>query len=139
VPGAQPCREADAPQPVVDPNVITFGLDTIFEPKRTDIQSLSPAGKRELALIVQKINVKYKSFKDVKVHVVGYADDEIDENGNLQISHERAKTVRAYFKAQGIRATALTFEGRGSLDKRKAEILGLSPRRVEVEVAVEIR
>ena len=87
---------------------------------------------------IQQINVKYKTFADVKVHVVGFADDESDETVNRRISHERAKTVRAFFKTQGLRSTALTYEGRGSDDKQKAQLFGLSPRRVEVEVAVDI-
>lgn len=139
VPGAQPCREADDTRIVQDPNVITFGSDAIFEPKKTEINSISPLGRQELKQIVQKINVKYKAFADVKVHVVGFADDESDEITNQRISQERAKSVRAYFKSQGLRSTALTFEGKGSQEKQKAQILGLSPRRVEVEVAVGIQ
>lgn len=139
VPGAQPCREAEDTRIVFDPNVITFGSDAIFEPKRTEISAISSLGKQELKHIVQKINVKYKTFSDVKVHVVGFADDEADEAANQRISQERAKTVRAYFKSQGLRSTALTFEGKGSQEKQKALLFGLSPRRVEVEVAVEIR
>ena len=138
VPGVQPCREAEDTRIAFDPNVITFGSDAIFEPKKTEIHAISVQGRQELKQIVQKINVKYKTFADVKVHVVGFADDESDETVNRRISHERAKTVRAFFKTQGLRSTALTYEGRGSDDKQKAQLFGLSPRRVEVEVAVDI-
>jgi OmpA-OmpF porin, OOP family len=138
VPGTQPCREADDTRIAYDPNVITFGSDAIFEPKQTDIHALSAQGRQELKHIIQKINVKYKTFADVKVHVIGFADDENDETSNQRISQERAKSVRAYFKSQGLRSTALTFEGKGSQEKQKAQLFGLSPRRVEVEVAVGI-
>jgi outer membrane protein OmpA-like peptidoglycan-associated protein len=138
VSGVQPCREAEDTRVVFDPKVITFGSDAIFEPKKTNIQTISPQGQQELRLIVQKINVKYKTFAGVKVHVVGFADDESDETLNRRISQERAKSVRAFFEAQGLRTTALTYEGRGSAEKQKAQLFGLSPRRVEVEVAVEI-
>jgi outer membrane protein OmpA-like peptidoglycan-associated protein len=138
VPGVQPCREAEETRIAFDPNVITFGSDAIFEPKKTEIHAISVQGRQELKQIVQKINVKYKTFADVKVHVVGFADDESDETVNRRISQERAKTVRAFFKTQGLRSTALTYEGRGSDDKQKAQLFGLSPRRVEVEVAVDI-
>jgi outer membrane protein OmpA-like peptidoglycan-associated protein len=139
VPGAQPCREAEDTRIAFDPNVITFGSDAIFEPKRTEISAISQQGREELKQIIQKINVKYKTFSDVKVHVVGFADDSADEPTNQRLSQERAKSVRAYFKSQGLRSTALTYEGKGSQEKQKAELFGLSPRRVEVEVAVEIR
>lgn len=76
VPGVQPCREAEDTRIVFDPNVITFGSDAIFEPKKTEIHAISVQGRQELKQIVQKINVKYKTFADVKVHVVGFADDE---------------------------------------------------------------
>lgn len=138
VPGAQPCREAEDARIVFDPNVITFGSDAIFEPKKTDIHAISPQGREELKQIIQKINVKYKTFTDIKVHVVGFADDERDEALNLRISQERAKSVRAFFNSQGLRTTTLTYEGRGSSEKQKAQIFELSPRRVEVEVAVGI-
>jgi OmpA-OmpF porin, OOP family len=138
VPGVQPCREAEDTRIVFDPNVITFGSDAIFDLKKTEIHAISVEGRQELKNIIQKINVKYKTFADVKVHVVGFADDESDETLNRRISQDRAKTVRAFFKAQGLRTTALTFEGRGSDDKQKAQLFGLSPRRVEVEVAVDI-
>ena len=139
VPGAQPCREAEDTRIAFDPNVITFGSDAIFDTKKTDITNLSTQGRQELQQIVQKINIKYKTFTDVKVHVVGYANDGPDESMNRRLSNDRAKSVRAYFQSQGLRSTALTFEGRGSQEKEKAELLGLSPRRVEVEVEVEIR
>lgn len=76
VPGVQPCREAEDTRIAFDPNVITFGSDAIFEPKKTEIHAISVQGRQELKQIVQKINVKYKTFADVKVHVVGFADDE---------------------------------------------------------------
>jgi len=138
VPGVQPCRETEAAVINFDPNVITFGSDAIFESKKTEIQAISVQGRQELKQIIEKINVKYKTFTDVKVHVVGFADDESNEALNRAISLERAKSVRAFFKAQGLRSTALTYEGRGSDEKQKAQHFGLSPRRVEVEVAVGI-
>ena len=95
VPEARPCKQDPGP-------VITFGSDAIFDLKKTEIHAISVEGRQELKNIIQKINVKYKTFADVKVHVVGFADDESNETLNRRISHERAKTVRAFFKAQGL-------------------------------------
>ena len=139
VPNAQTCREAEETRFAFDPNIITFGSDAIFEHRKTEIHAISTQGRQELKQIVEKINVKYKTFKAVKVHVVGFADDEADDTLNRRISEERAKSVRAFFKAQGLRSTTLTHEGRGAEEKQKAQLFGLSPRRVEVEVAVELR
>lgn len=139
VPGAQPCREANDTRIAFDPNVITFGSDAIFDAHQTDISNINKQGRQELKQIVQKINIKYKTFKDVKVHVVGFANDGSDESLNQRLSTERAQSIRTYLKKQGLRSTALTYEGRGSQEREKAELLGLSPRRVEIEVEVEIR
>lgn len=87
VPGVQVCREAEETRFAFDPNVITFGSDAIFEHKKTEIHAISTQGRQELKQIVEKINVKYKTFKDVKVHVVGFADDKADDGHACQ--HER--------------------------------------------------
>lgn len=138
VSGAQPCRESDPSTIKFDPNVITFGSDAIFEHKKTEISAITPEGKQELQQIINKINVKYKTFDDVKVHVVGFANDEQDETLNQLISQQRANSVRTYLNKQGLRTTTLTHEGRGSQEKDRALNLELSPRRVEIEVEVDI-
>jgi len=128
VPEAKPCQQEDL--------VITLGSDAVFQPKETE---LNAEGKKELLQIVDKINVKYKSFHHVKVHVVGYADDLPEERDNERIALERAQAVRAYFISNGIRAEALTLEGRASIDKNNAGAAERAGRRVEVAVAVELR
>jgi outer membrane protein OmpA-like peptidoglycan-associated protein len=138
VPGVQICLEADGTRMVLDQKVITFGTDVSFDPKTTEIHTMSEQARQELIQIIQKVNVKYKIFDNVKVHVVGFADDEPNEALNRSIAQERAKSVIAFFKAEGLRVAAVTYEGRGSEEKQKAQYFGLSPRRVEVEVTVGI-
>lgn len=139
VSGAQPCREAEDTRIVFDPNVITVNSDAIFEPKKAELGAISAEGRENLKNVIQKINAKYKTIQDVKVHITGFADDAGDDAANQRISQERAKSVHAYFKSQGLRFAALTFEGRGSQDAQKAQLFGLSPRRVEVEVGAHAR
>ena len=121
----------------------THGVNPSLNPNmpfdtKKDLTPLVLVGTSPMVLATY-VNSEYKTFADVKVHVVGFADDESNEALNRAISLERAKSVRAFFKAQGLRTTALTYEGRGSDEKQKAQHFGLSPRRVEVEVAVGIR
>ena len=129
VPEARTCRQAQD-------TVITFGSDAAFKQHETVLTS---EGEKELLQIVEKINVKYKSFNHVKVHVVGYADDTPEEPKNQRLSLERAQAVHQYFISNGLRTQALTFEGRGSYEKERAFSMGYSSRRVEVAVAVELR
>ena len=138
VPAVQPCREAEPSRQVFDPKVITLGLQALFEPQKTDISGMRPESRDELKAMVQKVNVKYKTLTDVKVHVVGFAHDATDEAINQHLSLERAKAVRAYLTREGLRTTAFTFEGRGSQDKQKTKDLGVPLSRVEVEVSMAI-
>jgi len=128
VPETKPCQQEDL--------VITLGSDAVFQSKETE---LNAEGKKELLQIVDKINVKYKSFHQVKVHVVGYADDLVENRDNERIALERAQAVCAYFISNGIRAEALTLEGRASIDKNNAGAAERAGGRVEVAVAVELR
>jgi outer membrane protein OmpA-like peptidoglycan-associated protein len=125
VPETKPCLQEDLK--------ITLGSDVYFEPKETE---LNAEAKKELLQVVDKINVKYKSFHQVKVHVVGYADDLVENRDNERIALERAQAVRTYFISNGISAEALTFEGRASNDKTKATSAGRAGRRAEVAVVL---
>lgn len=128
-PDVRPCKQEQG-------TVITFGSDAVFAPQQT---TLNQDGEKELLQIVNKINNKYKNQQDIKVHVIGYADDTPEEPQNERLSVARAQTVRSYLIENGLRKEALSHEGRGSKDKNLAMAMGRSGRRVEVAVVVELR
>jgi outer membrane protein OmpA-like peptidoglycan-associated protein len=125
---AKPCQQEDLE--------ITLGSDVFFEPKETE---LNAEAKKELLQIVGKINIKYRSFHHVKAHVLGYADDFPEDRDNAHIALERAQAVSTYFISNGLRAEALTLEGRTIKDKNNAQGVDRAGRRVEVAITVELR
>lgn len=128
-PDARPCKQEHA-------TIITFGSEAVFQPEQT---ALSPDGEKEMLQIVDKINRKYKNLEGAKVHVVGYADDTLEEPLNERLSLARANVVKAYLASNGLQKEAISHEGRGSKDKPLAMATGRSGRRVEVSVVVELR
>lgn len=117
-------------------NVITFGADASFRNKKVDLNAITPNGKAALGQIVEKINNKYASAAQIKVHLIGYADDTGDEPVNKRLSFERAQTIQNYLLQNGLRIQELSLEGRGSEEFNRPANLTLSKKRVEVEVTV---
>ncbi len=131
---ARPCKEAKTA--ATEPNVITFGADATFHPKKTDFKGLTPAGKDALLQVVDKINKKYASATQVSVRVVGYADDAADEPTNQRLSMARAQAIRHFFLQNGFKTAELTEEARGSKNDEKSVALNTPKRRVDIEVSV---
>lgn len=73
-------------------------------------------------------------YPDTRVIVQGHTDDMGTESHNLQLSEERAKTVKDYLVAKGVPSTRLTIKGYGALAPRYAndtEASRAKNRRVE--------
>jgi outer membrane protein OmpA-like peptidoglycan-associated protein len=132
----RPCKDAQQVKQMFDPNVITFGSDIIFELNKTDLSSLSSDSQESLNHVVDKINKKYAHASQVKVHLVGYADEGLDESSNARIALARVGTVQAFLMANGLRKTELTYEWRSSKGNEKESSFYLFERRVAVEVKV---
>ncbi len=91
---------------------------------------LNEASCRQL----NRIGVILKNNKDLKVQVLGYADNTGEDGLNRKISQKRAEAVVAYLVAYGVDPTQLSAEGMGDghpVDNRKGSGALANNRRVE--------
>jgi outer membrane protein OmpA-like peptidoglycan-associated protein len=128
----KPCKDNQGNEA---PMVITMGTDTMFLPNKTDLNSVTPDGMRELNMVIEKITGKYKSFNQVRILVTGFADDGDNEQDNIRLGRERAQTIGLYFVDRGIRASSVTVSSRGS---EQSKYYNAGNRRVEVEAGVYV-
>ena len=136
VPAVRACKPVKPKKDVA--NVITFSADTVFRDKKGDLQAVTTEGKNALEQVLDKINKKYIDAAQVKVHLIGYADDISDESANQRLSLIRAQAVQSYFLQNGIRAQELSLEGRGSQDTQRLASSTATKKKVDIEVAVTI-
>jgi outer membrane protein OmpA-like peptidoglycan-associated protein len=139
-PIVRPCKpvkpnQAAAPA-TAEPNVITFGADASFRSKKADLKALAPNGKAALDQVLDKITRKYADAAQIKVHLIGYADDTGDEPVNQRLAVARAQTVQNYLLQNGMRAQELSLEGRNAAQLNAAESTPPSKMKVEIEVTV---
>ncbi|WP_407312711.1 type VI secretion system membrane subunit TssM [Pseudomonas sp. nanlin1] len=120
---------------------ISLESDTLFAFARSDFQSLKSEGQRQLNAIAGKL----LSTPNVgKIVIAGHADPLGDLQGNLQVSRERAQTVKTYLIGKGVPAELIDAVGEGSdkplvrcdMQQSRAQLIQcLEPnRRVEIEV-----
>ncbi|WP_286914790.1 MULTISPECIES: type VI secretion system membrane subunit TssM [unclassified Pseudomonas] len=120
---------------------ITLESDTLFAFGRADFQSLEAAGQRQLSSIANKL---LNTPNVGKIVITGHADQIGDAQSNLQVSRQRAQTIKTYLVGKGLPAELVDAVGEGSnkplvrcnLQAPRAELIQcLEPnRRVEIEV-----
>lgn len=120
---------------------ITLESDTLFAFGRADFQSLKNAGQSQLSAIASKL----LSTPDIgKIVIAGHADQLGDPQGNLQVSKQRAQTIKTYLVGKGVPGELVEAVGEGStkplvkcdMQQPRAQLIQcLEPnRRVEIEV-----
>jgi type VI secretion system protein ImpL len=120
---------------------ITLESDTLFAFGRADFQSLKSEGQNQLSAIAGKL----LSTPNVgKIIISGHADQLGDLQGNLQVSKQRAQTIKTYLVGKGVPAELVEVVGEGSqkplvkcdMQQPRAQLIKcLEPnRRVEIEV-----
>lgn len=120
---------------------ITLESDTLFAFGRADFQSLRSEGQGQLSAIASKL----LSTPDIgKIVISGHADQLGDPQANLQVSRQRAQTIRTYLVGKGVPAELVAAQGEGSrkplvkcdMQTPRAQLIKcLEPnRRVEIEV-----
>lgn len=134
----KPVKPANAAAPIAETNVITFGADANFRSKKADFKALTPKGKAALDQVLDKITHKYADATQVKVHLIGYADDTGDEPVNQRLAVARAQTVQTYFLQNGMRPQELNLEDRNAAQLNAAASGPSSKMKVKVEVTVTI-
>jgi len=113
----------------------------LFQPGKSDVKALTPAGKQALDAVVAQI----KAASDVgQVVVMGHADPTGPAKGNQALSQKRAKAVKSYLTAQGIKPELIATSGLGDTQPlvkcdpkaAAADKIGCNApnRRIEVEV-----
>lgn len=120
---------------------ITLESDTLFAFGRADFQSMRNEGQSQLSAIANKL---LNTPNIGKIIISGHADQLGDIQGNLQISKQRAQTIRTYLVGKGVPAELIDAQGEGSrkplvncdMQQPRAELIKcLEPnRRVEIEV-----
>ncbi|MGY2184864.1 Outer membrane protein A precursor [compost metagenome] len=120
---------------------ITLESDTLFAFARADFQSLKTEGQSQLSAIAGKL----LSTPNIgKIIIAGHADQLGDPQGNLQVSKQRAQTIRTYLVGKGVPGELVEAVGEGStkplvkcdMQQPRAQLIHcLEPnRRVEIEV-----
>ena len=120
---------------------ITLESDTLFAFGRADFQSLKTEGQSQLSAIAGKL----LSTPNIgKIVIAGHADQLGDRQGNLQVSRQRAQTIKTYLVGKGVPAELVEAVGEGSekplvkcdMQQPRAQLIQcLEPnRRVEIEV-----
>lgn len=121
------------------PRRVTLAADALFDFGKSDINSISSAGRRRLDELGREI----KAVNVERVHVIGHADRIGSMAQNDRLSRERAATVVSYLVRTGVPSNVVTSDGRGSREpvvqcsqsNRAALIACLAPnRRVELEI-----
>lgn len=120
---------------------ITLESDTLFAFARADFQSLKTEGQSQLSAIAGKL----LSTPNIgKIIIAGHADQLGDPQGNLQVSKQRAQTIKTYLVGKGVPGELVEAVGEGStkplvrcdMQQPRAQLIQcLEPnRRVEIEV-----
>lgn len=120
---------------------ITLESDTLFAFGRADFQSLKSEGQGQLSAIAGKL----LSTPNIgKIIIAGHADQLGDRQGNLQVSKQRAQTIKTYLVGKGVPSELVDAVGEGSekplvkcdMQQPRAQLIQcLEPnRRVEIEV-----
>jgi outer membrane protein OmpA-like peptidoglycan-associated protein len=158
---AQPAKAVEAPRPVqmaklaetppaAEPftrgTKVVLAGDTLFKLGKSGIRDLSREGKQRLDEVAAKI----KALGEVElIKIVGHADATGKAEANRKLSEARAKSVKSYLVAKGVKPGVIITSGMGdshpvvqcdmSLPSQElAECLAPN-RRVEIEVVAKVQ
>ena len=126
--------------PVVADKTVLAG-DALFKSGRSRIKDLTQNGKASLDALADKIN----ALSEVEqIKIVGHADKMGRASSNLKLSEARARSVKSYLIAKGVKPGVIITSGAGEtqpvvecdMSQPKAKLIEcLAPnRRVEVEI-----
>ncbi len=133
-----------APAPVVAapaPSRMVLSGDALFKLGKAGVRNLSKTGKQSLDDLAAKI----KTMGEVdKINIIGHADVTGRAKANQKLSEARARSVKSYLVAKGIKSAIIATSGKGDTEpvvqcdmslpsKDLAECLAPN-RRVEIEV-----
>jgi OOP family OmpA-OmpF porin len=119
VTGAQVCTEdpsrltGNAATGPVRMQTITLEGDALFAFGKSDVESISPKGRRMLDHLIDRIKTEFGTGGRAQMLIVGHADGFGTEQANLRLSKKRALAIKLYFVRGGLPAERIKTEGRG--------------------------
>ncbi len=137
-----------APAPVVvpAPNKVVLAGDALFKSGKSGIKDLSKEGKARLDEVVAKL----KGMGQIEqIKVVGHADPTGKVAQNQKLSEARARSIKSYLVAKGVKPSVIMSSGMGdtqtvvqcdpSLPSAKLKECHAPNRRVEIEIIAKTK
>jgi outer membrane protein OmpA-like peptidoglycan-associated protein len=120
---------------------LVLSADALFQSGKSGIKDISKEGKAKLDEVVAKL----KAMGELEqIKVVGHADPTGDAKANQKLSEARAKSIKSYLIAKGVKPGVIASSGLGDtqpvaqcdkgLEKAKLIECHAPNRRVEIEV-----
>jgi len=125
---------------------VVLAGDALFKSGKSGIKDLSKEGKARLDEVVAKL----KGMGEIdQVKVVGHADPTGNAQDNLKLSESRAKSIKSYLIAKGVKPNVIITSGVGDaqpvvqcaadLAKEELKACHAPNRRVEIEIAAKAK
>jgi outer membrane protein OmpA-like peptidoglycan-associated protein len=95
---------------------ITLASDVVFDFNKSDVASVSAAGRASLDSLIERMVKQYGSFEKAEIEVIGYADPVGPEANNMSLTKLRARNIKKYMVAKGIAANKIKVESRGATE-----------------------
>jgi outer membrane protein OmpA-like peptidoglycan-associated protein len=137
---------ATVPAAAPAPNKVILAGDALFQSGKSGIRDLSKEGKAKLDEVVAKL----KGMGEIEqIKVVGHADPTGKAAVNQKLSEARAKSIKSYLVAKGVKPNVVMSTGMGdtqavvqcdkSLPKDKLKECHAPNRRVEIEIVAKTK
>jgi len=132
---------AAAPAPAAAASKTVLAGDALFKLGKSGIKDLSGDGKKSLDALAEQI----KAMGEVEqIKIVGHADASGKAASNQKLSEARARSVKSYLVAKGVKSSVIVTSGAGSsqpvvqcdmqLPSKELAACLAPNRRVEVEI-----
>lgn len=106
-----------------------------FETGKATLQTTSYVALDEVIVVL-------KQYPNTRIIIEGHTDNEGDDNANMELSRQRAETIRLYFAQKGIKAERISTKGYGEtkpIDTNDTPEGRRRNRRVEIHFIKETR
>jgi OOP family OmpA-OmpF porin len=138
---AKPVEPAKVVEPAAPSHKVVLAGDALFKLGKSGIRDLSKEGRQRLDEVASQI----KALGDVEqIKIVGHADVTGKAEANRKLSEARAKSVKSYLVAKGVKPGVIITSGMGdtqpvvqcdmSLPSKELSECLAPNRRVEIEV-----
>ena len=137
-----PAPQATSAAPAA--NKVVLAGDALFKLGKSGIKDLSKDGKAKLDEVVAKL----KGMGEIdQIKVVGHADPTGNAKANMRLSEARAKSIKSYLIAKGVKPNVIITSGMGDtqpvvqcaadLPKEQLKDCHAPNRRVEIEIVAK--